>query len=60
MTFRFPGGGSSSPEEYTSDSPAWGRAKFGDDRFFLDESPFPMIEIGSRLKLSKNIKMSKS
>ena len=56
ITFRFPaaGGGRSSPDERTSDSSVCCRVKFGDDRFCLPlDSPFPIIEIGSKLRPSK-------
>ena len=52
ITFLFLGGGRSSPDEKASDPSVCGRDKFGDDRFFFDESPLPIIEIGSRLKSS--------
>ena len=54
ITFRFPpaGGGSSSPDDKTSDSSVCWRARFGDDWFCLDDSPFPIIEMGSKLNPS--------
>ena len=50
ITFLFPdaGGGSSSPDESTSDSSVCCRVRFGDD---LD-SPLPIIEMGSKLNSS--------